>query len=335
MTVTQIDGIGAFDHIKRSSMIRGLINTPTAHQMLPYVMLAYGRQSIYWWRDDNNVLHEIAQGEGGEQGDVLMPMLFSLGLDQSLRIAQSRLQPNETLLAYLDDLYILTTPERAYDAYNIVTQTVYESCGISPNLGKTVCWNKAGIIPPRIEELGPEVWKGQGNLHERGLRILGSPFGTAEFIHDFGEQHIDKARQFVGKISELPELQHAWLMQYYCLMPRLNHLLRQVPPSQIVSTVQAFNDITTESLQNLLTGDALTILPPDAIRQARLPPRFAGLGLRDAVRTSTAAYFSSFADILPTLQSRHPQILTYIRNYLQSSPDTRSQTISNLDELES
>ena len=156
------------------------MNTPTAHQMLPYVMLAYGSQSVYWWRDDSHVLHEIAQGEGGEQGDALIPMLFSLGLDQSLRIAQSRLQENETLLAYLDDLYILTTPERAYDAYNIVTQTVYESCGILPNLGKAVCWNKAGTPPPRIEELGPEVWKGHGSLQERGLRILESPFGTTE-----------------------------------------------------------------------------------------------------------------------------------------------------------
>ena len=84
-----------------------------------------------------------------------------------------------------------------------------------------------------------------------------------------------------------------------------------------------------------MTGDNLTTLPPDAIRQARLPPRFGGLGLRDAVRTSTAAYFASFADILPSLQSRYPQILAHIRNYLQASPDTRSQTVTNLDELES
>jgi hypothetical protein len=111
------------------------------------------------------------QGEGGEQGDALMPALFSIGLAAALREAQDQLQNGELLIAYLDDLYIVTSPERARAAYNLVTATVQRMCGIQPNLGKTVCWNRQGHMPPGIAELGANVWQ------HSGLRVLGAPIG--------------------------------------------------------------------------------------------------------------------------------------------------------------
>ena len=147
-TITQIDGVGAYDHIRRACMLRGLARTPTAHALLPYVLMSYGRQSCYLWHNDAHECHAILQGEGGEQGDALMPALFSLGLAAALREAQERLQPGELVIAYRDDLYIVTAPERARAAYDIVTGIVANRCGVQPNLGKTVCWNAAGGLPP-------------------------------------------------------------------------------------------------------------------------------------------------------------------------------------------
>ena len=89
-------------------MLRALARTPTAHRLLPFVMLAYGQQSRYLWRDDEGTCHEVLQGEGGEQGDALMPALFSLGLADALREAQAQLQPNELVIAYLDERSILS-----------------------------------------------------------------------------------------------------------------------------------------------------------------------------------------------------------------------------------
>ena len=45
-----------------------------------FVRYFYGSPSTYLWEDEMGMSHEIAQGEGGEQGDLLMPMLFALGL---------------------------------------------------------------------------------------------------------------------------------------------------------------------------------------------------------------------------------------------------------------
>ena len=232
-TITQIDGIGAYDHIKRARMLGALARTPTAHRLLPFVLLAYGQQSRYLWSDSEGNPHEIVQGEGGEQGDALMPALFSLGMADGLRQAQAQLQPNELVVAYLDDVYIITSPERARAAYQVVTDTIAATCGIQPNLGKTVCWNKAGVCPPNMAELGPTVWRGEGPAATRGIRLLGAPLGSPEYTDAFGEAHAAKAEHLLQRIMAMPSLQHTWLLTYFCLVPRVNHLLRQVPPDLV------------------------------------------------------------------------------------------------------
>ena len=44
--------------------------------------------------------HTISQADGGEQGDPLMPALYSLGVRDALAEVQAGLEPNELLLAY-------------------------------------------------------------------------------------------------------------------------------------------------------------------------------------------------------------------------------------------
>ena len=88
-----------------------------------------------------------------EQGDALSPAFFSLALHQALVEANAQLQPGEALIAYLDDVYILTRPERARAAFDTVTRVIEATAGIRPNLGKCACWNaRGGDAPPGIAE---------------------------------------------------------------------------------------------------------------------------------------------------------------------------------------
>ena len=306
-TITQIDGIGAFDNIRRSAMLDALSRLPTGHSLLPYVLMSYGQQSVYLWEDNEGRQHEIVQGEGGEQRDALMPALFSLGLAQALSEAQSRLRANELVIAYLDDLYIVTSPARARQAYDAVTEVVRARCGIEPNGGKTACWNKAGVAPPGIAELGAGVWRGEGRPEARGMRILGAAFGTAEFVDKFGDDRAADARRFLEKILMSPLTQHAWLLISYCLVPRANHLLRQTPPSLAQHSAEQHNAVVAEAVSRLLGCNSAEVIAPATWTQARLPPRLAGLGLRDCLRTSPAAYWASFADCVPHLCKRFPR----------------------------
>ena len=53
------------------------------------------------------------QGEGGEQGDPLMPLSFSLGQHRALVAVNAELQEGEQLMAFLDDVHVTRTKQTA------------------------------------------------------------------------------------------------------------------------------------------------------------------------------------------------------------------------------
>ena len=97
-TVVTVDGIGAFDLISRSALLEGLLRMEDGDQILLFARCFY---------DELGNTQEIPQSEAGEQGDLLMPMLFSLGEHPALEAIQRRLIDGEKLLAYLDDITVL------------------------------------------------------------------------------------------------------------------------------------------------------------------------------------------------------------------------------------
>ena len=77
-TVVSIDGVRAYDLISRDAMMEGLLKMEKGDQILPFVRCFYGSPSTHLWEDEVGNPQDIAQGEGGEQGDPLMPLLFGL-----------------------------------------------------------------------------------------------------------------------------------------------------------------------------------------------------------------------------------------------------------------
>ena len=111
-TLVSLDGRSAYDTISRASFLTVL--RAVAPELLPFVRLFYGQPSTYCWWDAEGCCRDIQQGDNCEQGDARAPALFSLGQHGRLEQASSQLQRGERLLAFLDDLYILTpAPARA------------------------------------------------------------------------------------------------------------------------------------------------------------------------------------------------------------------------------
>ena len=54
---------------------------------------------------------------------------------------------------------------------------------------------------------------------------------------------------------------------------------------------------------------------------ATLPARIGGLGLRDALRTATGAYWASWVDALPVLQKKAPCVTARILGTLEGHAD--------------
>ena len=66
-----------------------LMEMPGGSEALPHVRLSYGQPSRCLWEDESGNVHHIHQGEGGEQGDALMPLLFSLGQHSALEAVRA------------------------------------------------------------------------------------------------------------------------------------------------------------------------------------------------------------------------------------------------------
>ena len=113
-------------------------------------------------------------------------------MQPALEEIQGRLAPGDLAVAYLDDLYILTRPERARAAYDVAAEVLNRTCGIQVNQGKLVCWNRTGTPAPQgIAELdtpGHTVWRSDFPPAENGIRVLGSPIGCDAYVAAEGER---------------------------------------------------------------------------------------------------------------------------------------------------
>ena len=73
-TILSIDGIGVFDLVSGVPCWKARGQSTAA---LPFGKQFYGSPSRYIWEDEKGFNHDILQGEGGEQGDPLMPTLLA------------------------------------------------------------------------------------------------------------------------------------------------------------------------------------------------------------------------------------------------------------------
>ena len=112
-----------------------------------------------------------------------MPALYSTGQHSGLEAAAGNLHPGERLFSFLDDLYLITTRERARAAIDEVTQTIEHHCGVRSHMGKLRGWCRGGgPAPCGLAASGPDVWTEDLPAHLNGITVLGTPLGHAEYV---------------------------------------------------------------------------------------------------------------------------------------------------------
>ena len=154
-TILSVDAVGAFDHVSRGAMLGALLARRELHSLLPFARQFYSSPSVYTWCDDGGCPHEVIQGEGGEQGDPLMPAFYALAQHDALCDLTGQLRDGEAVFAFLDDVYIVALPEN---------NALWDRARIRLHEGKTRIWNAAGEEPPAVADLGGDarepVWVG-------------------------------------------------------------------------------------------------------------------------------------------------------------------------------
>jgi hypothetical protein len=121
-----------------------------------------------------------------------MPVLYALAQHDGLVEADGQLLPSEHLLAFLDDLYVVTSRGRAHEVFEIVTECVDRKVGVRTHLGKLKAWSSGGgPAPPDIGAIGPDVWTADKPDHLNGLVVLGTPLGKPPFVEAFINDKIE------------------------------------------------------------------------------------------------------------------------------------------------
>ena len=106
--------------------------------------------------------------------------------------------------------------------------------------------------PQRILELGHGVWRADLPPEQCGLKIVGVPVGTDAYVAAIASANLHEEESLLKAISELKNVQAAWLLFYFCAVSRVNHRLRTVPPSQLRPHARNRDDRMLEMLRFLL-----------------------------------------------------------------------------------
>ena len=112
-------------------------------------------------------MHRIAHEEGGEQGDPLMPLLYALRQHQAMVAANDRLAESEKIFAFLDDVFVVTSPARVGVANAAVQRKLFCHSGIQIQGNKTKVWNRSGVYLEvcdiaSADDQQARVWRGSG-----------------------------------------------------------------------------------------------------------------------------------------------------------------------------
>ena len=187
------------------------------------------------------------------------------------------------------------------------------------HLGKLRAWSSGGgLSPPDLAAISPEAWTADLPDHLNGITVLGTPFGKAAFVEAFTQTRMEKERALLERIEQLQDPQCAWLMLSMSAVPRANHILRMLPPSQSAQYAQLHDEAIWQSFTHVmgteqLMGDSL------ARDIASMPARMGGLGLRSAARMAQAAFWASWVNALPVIKQKQPALAATIKGELLSS----------------
>ena len=258
-----------------------------------------------------------------------MPMLYALGQHQALLAVQSQLLPNERLMAFHDDVYAVSEPERTCKLHNILRQELWDHSRIQINAGKTQIWNRGGHVPTdhdvllaaaRREDPEAQVWFGDLQVPAalRGIRVLGTPLGTSEFVQAQLQATVESHEVLLSRIPVVPDLQSAFLLLLFCASSTATYYLRVCNPTFAERFAQQHDSQVWQCFLNLIGQ-----LPHQATWElGSLPLHLGGLGIRSASRTAHAAYWGSWADCLSTIRERHSNIAEIMSEALSNPPAT-------------
>jgi hypothetical protein len=246
--ITSVDLHNAFNSGDRPSIASSVASfAPTFYKAATW---AYNSPSLLVLPDGS----VIASSKGVRQGDPIGPLLFSLSFRPTLEELARKL-PGATLVAYLDDLYILSKDQGSLG----IAREVLEKSPYKLNLAKS-------------KELAIK------DLKDQGLKTLGTYIGPLEGKRKFLEEKLDTLQQAIATLQDLPK-QHSLLLLRGSIHLLLRHLLRQLNPEGLSDLWGKADILIKEAIMTLVDRNPAEIPQEPDPYLLPLPVRAGGLGL--------------------------------------------------------
>ena len=274
----KIDFTNAFNECHHSSFLHRL------HREFP-ALFAWSQ----WCYHCESRLHfgdvSIPSSGGVQKGDPLGPLLFSLVIIELMDDIDP-LPDINLKMWYLDDGSFVGSRRSVASLLNIL-QSKGPSFGLHLNLSKCEIFWPSGN--QQFPEFAPEVQR--INNVTGGAELLGSPIhGSEAFFANSVAKRIDRVLSCQDHLSDLGDPQVELHLLRNCLeLCKVNHLLRTVPTEKISEELIRFDSGLRHCLQTLSRSS----VSDHAWLQSTLPKRLGGLGLREALGSSPAAFIGS------------------------------------------
>ena len=296
LALLKVDIANAFNSCDRARVLRELYSTPQLSPMYRMADFGYAAPSELLLQRCDGL--SISSSNGIRQGDPLSAVLFCLYMRPIL--AQVSQQTDVRVYAFFDDINVVGTPDQVMKALSLLQELLPEA-SLQCNTSKShFAWFHQDEAP-LLRSVRETLAEHNIHFHDKWLDVVGAVVGkdedairegvTVMFDSDEGRDAFFYRLQ-LGLLS----VQSAMLMLRQCAVPRMNYLLRCLPPPCIVQQAEAFDGQILRAAKTKLGLHADEGWDETTrILQARL--RHGGFGLTSAVRTSPAAYLGSVAAV--------------------------------------
>lgn len=265
----KLDFANAFNTMRRDVMLQAV--RETIPELYAFIHQAYSAESVLQFGS-----FEVRSQMGPQQGDPLGPLLFCLPLQPALRSMSSSFR-----LGYLDDISLGGRPEDVRHDLAIITE-LEETLGIRLNR------QKCEILSDN--ETPVNGFNDFQQRNRESMILLGAPLFKGKALDEALQDHLDSMNQAVNNLMDLPTHGALVLLRSCFGAPRITYLLR---------SAQCWGHPLLEAIDNQmrLGLEAIINIKLDDIqwKQATLPIRVGGLGIRRVTMLASSAYLASAA----------------------------------------
>ena len=282
--VLQADFKNAFNEIGREFILAEV--EAQLPELLAFVSTCYGSPSHLFFGE-----HTLESSTGVHQGCPVSLAIFTLVVHPVILAVRDEVPDLKLNSFFLDDSFQIGRTEQLQRALQIIVREG-EPRGLRLSPGKSTLWSPSGAVQTDNFGYGVRI------ITEGGVRVLGSPLGSEEFVKKYLEESVEKCRVISEQLPRLEDNMSSYILTRSCLgLSKFNFHLRTIDCSQFPAILTKFDTMMRDNI-NSIVGSVLSNTSYD---QACLPVSLSGLGIKRVTDHKLCAYVASIVSSLPNV----------------------------------